>query len=642
MNLRAQSPVISRLFVGILVGIVLRWFVQADGLEGALVVSLPSLFSLSGHPLERATLVFGSGLCTSILVISTITTIFNSTAGPLLIAVSFAVGCIVGLWVIKGKALSNRAHSASRTTYIPLLFAVGALVLLGQRILNLKDIGARWWVLAHASEDNAAWLNMLGRAGTRGSIGVLDVENLGHTLPSLMWVFRQVGDFVPGSSLLSPLLSDASQMAAGILIMEALFIVASVYLACAIVCSLCKRFVTTDSFIVAFLLNVPAAVGSLLGGLLLARFGYLSALAALVGAQSLIVVLIWVDATRRPTWIALTAVFTGLSWFPIIPIVGVGVIWEIMRLVRQRGSTLRLPYLHLAALTLSLLNIVLHLQQILRRYPDVDRLQGSIWIGSQTLVTFLVVLALTASVVAWYFLPRQEIIHLIVATSIASGWLALVWFNDLLRTGGPAHYGTTKLTFIVMYMMLPLLLGLVATAVLRISGNGTSWLPALALASIASLGVTSLSNDLNNVWPRNPSEGERSQDAIAGILPLIQEAASSGSRAVVCMFVGDFEATGKWAGSYNCTRWGSSLAGVDGPNNEIFRQTILGNGIPEDNIKLLIERDFFRGVSIVTDNPERLAQLNPWGVITEARKSGGSYVVFRPSPTTYRISELTP
>ena len=642
MNLRAQSPVISRLFVGILVGVVLRWFVQADGLEGALIVSLPSLFSLSGHPLERATLVFGSGLCTSILVVSTITTVFNSTTGPLLLAASVAVGCIVGIWAIRGKALSNRAHSASRTAYVPILFAGGALLLLGQRILNLKDIGARWWVLAHASEDNAAWLNMLGRAGTRGSIGVLDVENLGHTLPSLMWVFRQIGDFVPGSSLLSPSLSDASQMAAGILIVEVLFIVASVYLACAIVCSLCKRFVTTDSFVVAFLLSVPAAVGALLGGLLLARFGYLSALAALVGAQSLIIVLIRVDATRRPPWIALTAVFTGLSWFPIIPIVGVGVIWEIMRLVRQRGSTLRLPYLHLAALALSLLNIVLHLQQILRRYPDVDRLQGSIWIGSQTLVTFFVLLALTASLVAWYFLPRQEIIHLIVATSIASGWLALVWFNDLLRTGGPAHYGTTKLTFIVMYMLFPLLLGLVATAVLRHSGAGTAWLPALALASITSLGVTSLSNDLNNVWPRNPSEGERGQDAIAGILPLIQEAASKGPRAVVCMFVGDFEATGKWAGSYNCTRWGSSLAGVDGPNNEIFRQTILGNGVPEDSIKLLIERDFFRGVSIVTDNPERLAQLNPWGVVSEARKNGGSYVVFRPSPTTYRISELTP
>lgn len=642
MNLRAQSPVISRLFVGILVGVVLRWFVQADGLEGALVVSLPSLFSLSGHPLERATLVFGSGLCTSILVISTITTIFNSTAGPLLIAVSFAVGCIVGLWVIKGKALSNRAHSASRTAYVPILFAGGALLLLGQRILNLKDIGARWWVLAHASEDNAAWLNMLGRAGTRGSIGVLDVENLGHTLPSLMWVFRQIGDFVPGSSLLSPSLSDASQMAAGILILEAVFVVASVYLACAIVCSLYRRFATTDSFIVAFLLNVPAAVGALLGGLLLARFGYLSALAALVGAQILISILLKVDIERRPTWIALAAVFTGLSWFPIIPIVAIGVVWEIARLVRQRGSISQPQFLHVAVLTLALLNIVLHLQQILRRYPDVDRLQGSIWIGSQTLVTFVVVLALTASVVAWYFLPRQEVIHLIVATSIASGWLALVWFNDLLRTGGPAHYGTTKLTFIVMYMLFPLLLGLVATAVLRHSGGGTSWLPALALSSIASLGVTSLSNDLNNVWPRNPSEGERGQDAIAGILPLIQEAASTGPRAVVCLFVGDFEATGKWAGSYNCTRWGSSLAGVDGPNNEIFRQTILGNGVPEDSIKLLIERDFFRGVSIVTDNPERLAQLNPWGVVSEARKNGGSYVVFRPSPTTYRISELTP
>jgi hypothetical protein len=508
--------------------------------------------------------------------------------------------------------------------------------------LNLKDIGARWWVLAHASEDNAAWLNMLGRAGTRGSIGVLDVENLGHTLPSLMWVFRQIGDFVPGSSLLSPSLSDASQMAAGILNLEAMLVVASVYLACAIVCSLYGRFATTDSFIVAFLLSVPAAVGALLGGLLLARFGYLSALAALVGAQILISILLKVDLETRPTWIALAAVFTGLSWFPIIPIVAIGVIWEIARLVRQRGSSSQPQFLHVAVLTLALLNIVLHLQQILRRYPDVDRLQGSIWIGSQTLVTFFVVLALTASVVAWYFLPRQEVIHLIVATSIASGWLALVWFNDLLRTGGPAHYGTTKLTFIVMYMMLPLLLGLVATAVLRHSGGGTSWLPALALASIASLGVTSLSNDLNNVWPRNPSEGERGQDAIAGVLPLIQESASRGPRAVVCMFVGDFEATGKWAGSYNCTRWGSSLAGVDGPNNEIFRQTILGNGIPEDNIKLLIQRDFFRGMSIVTDNPERLAQLNPWGLITEARNNGGSYVVFRPSPTTYRISELTP
>lgn len=631
-----------RLLIGATLGLVLRWVLQADGLEGGVIVALPVLAAWVGNPVEKAGLVFGAALSAVVIVVSTVTTIFNSTAGPILISASFLVGGVFGLKAASSHSQNSETSRRDSADFVPALLGLSALLLLGTRLWNLSDMGSRWWVLAHASEDNAAWLNMLGRAGKRGAIGVADIENLGHSIPSFMWIFRQLGDFLPGASLLSPKLSDASQMAIGVLLLEALLVAASVYLASATVVSAQHRLGNSRSFIVNFLLAAPASVGALLGGLLLARFGYLSALSALVGAQIVILILLRKSAEERSIWLALAGVFTGLSWFPIIPIVAIGLIWEMARLFRSRKTQSRFWLAKCAFLAIAAVNILLHLQQILRRYPNVDRLQGSIWIGSQTLVTFFVLLSLTATIVSWKFLPLRVVGDLVIAVAITNGWLALVWFNDLLRTGGPAHYGTTKLTFIVMFLLLPLLLGLISAVIIRQSGSSPHWLAALAISAAACLGVTSLSNDLNNVWPRNPSEGERAQDAVAGILSLIEEAASLGPKSVICLFVGDFEATGKWAGSYNCTRWGSSLAGVDGPNNEGFRQTILGNGVPDETIGLLARRGFFNGVAIVTDNPERLAQINPWGIVSTSRESGGKYVVFRPDPTSFDISSLTP
>lgn len=625
-----------------LVGILLCWFVQADGLEGIFIIAIPSLFALKGHPIEGVALVFGAGLSTSILLISTVTTVFNSTIGPLPIACSLLLGLVAGAALLQRGCRSSALPRNALADLIPILFGSGALLLLGHRLLDLKDIGSRWWVLAHASEDNAAWLNMLGRSASRGSLGVADVENLGHTLPGILWVFRQVGDFLPGTSLLSPPISDANQMAVGVLFLEALLIAVSVYLSSATVCTVYLRLASTSSAFFALILATPAALGTFLGGLVLARYGYLSALAALVGAQALLLTLVRTRQANRPIWIAGISVVTGLSWFPVIPIVAIGLILEITRIVRIRGLGLRTRFLQMAVLSLSLLNIVLHLQQILRRYPDVDRLQGSFWIGSQNLVILFVIVAIAAIGLALQLLPHNDVYPLIAAVSVTIGWLAIVWFNDLIRTGGPAHYGTTKLTFVVMYSLLPLLGALLSVVVVNAFNMSTSWLPALGMSAILSLGLASLSNDANSLWPRNPTEEERKQNALFEVLPLIQKAASSAPRSVICLFVGDFEATGKWSASYGCTRWGSSLAGVDGPKNELFRQTILGNGVPEDNIRLLVEQAFFRGVAIVTDNPERLAQLNPWGVISEGRKGDGTYIVFRPSPATYRISDLTP
>jgi hypothetical protein len=220
--------------------------------------------------------------------------------------------------------------------------------------------------------------------------------------------------------------------------------------------------------------------------------------------------------------------------------------------------------------------------------------------------------------------------------------LALVWFNDLVRTGGPAHYGTTKLTFVIMYGLLALVFALTALGVLSRFAQGSEVATALALAGICSVGVTSLSNDFNALWPKKPSTEELSQNAVVGILPLIAKAATRTPPSVVCLFVGDFEATGVWRGSYPCTRWGSSLSGVDGPRNEAFRQVILGNADPLVVIPGLIESNFFDRSIIVTDNPERLKSLDPWGIISSAAPTRARFVVFRPTPRVIPLAKVVP
>jgi hypothetical protein len=164
---------------------------------------------------------------------------------------------------------------------------------------------------------------------------------------------------------------------------------------------------------------------------------------------------------------------------------------------------------------------------------------------------------------------------------------------------------------------------------------------AFCLAAASTVGVTALSNDPNSTWPRKPTAEELGQNPVLGILPLIQEAAKGTPSSVLCMFVGDFEARAVWDGSYPCNRWGSSLAGVDGPDSESYRQVILGNAPPEPTIASLRKSGFFEDVAIVTDNPERLSELDPWGITTAARAGNGVFVVFRPDPVTIRIQDLS-
>jgi hypothetical protein len=551
---------------------------------------------------------------------------------------------MVALSVLFRKSLSYEdRRKRSLSDLLPGAYLTMAGFFFASRFHTVKDLNERWWLLTNTSEDNAAWLNMAARAAVKNSIAVEDIQNLGHTLPSAMWLLHRVGDLLSGDSVLTSGVTDPSDMAAGILIFEALLISISVCLASAIVVRVTRHFSIQRPFVVNLFLSMPAVASALLGGLVLARFGYLSALAALVGIQSIAVILLSTNVKHRSLWLALAALTTGLSWFPIIPVVLLGLVFNIARDVRAVRSSWQLGHvLQMLVAIVCAIALFEHLRQILRRYPDVDRLQGSMWIGSENMLTFFVVFLVAGIVVTSTFLNGTLKSRLIIAFGITTGWLALVWFNDLVRTGGPAHYGTTKLTFVIMYGLLALLFALTALGVLSRFAQGSELAAAFAIAGICSVGVTSLSNDFNALWPRKPSTEEVSQNAIVGILPLISKAAAKTPLSVVCLFVGDFEASGVWQGSYPCTRWGSSLSGVDGPRNEAFRQVILGNADPQGVIPELIESNFFDRSFIVTDNPERLKSLDPWGIISSAEPAGARFVVFRPSPRVIPLAKIVP
>jgi hypothetical protein len=340
-------------------------------------------------------------------------------------------------------------------------------------------------------------------------------------------------------------------------------------------------------------------------------------------------------------FVVAVALLTGLSWFPIIPIILIGLIFLGVVMFQDREE----PWFCTKVALLTSISLVwailgIHLFRLLRRYPDVDRLQGVMWIGSQNLVAFFVILLLTATLLSAQYVEERLRVTVLASLGIPAAWLSLVWFNDLLRTGDPGHYGTTKLTFVVMYGLMPIALAVVMVSGVLLSRLGPSVLVAFCFAAGSTVGVTALSNDSTSQWPRKPTEEEIGQNPVIGRLALLEEAAQGTPSSVICMLVGDFEATGAWAASYNCNRWGSSLAGVDGPASESFRQVLLGNSLPQPSIRSLRKSGFFNDIAIVTDNPERFIELDPWGVATAARKGNGVFVYFRPGPVTISIRDL--
>lgn len=617
--------------------------IGASGLERVFVVLLPTLLAIFGRDLVDVLSAVGTALGAVVVAVAVVTTFSGWSIDGWWMALAGASGLTA--WAMLSHSRDSFPSSRMpRVILIPNLIFAAVVLFFVVRFRQISDTNSRWWLLSQTSEDNAAWLNMIGRAASKTTISSMDVDNLGHTLPSLMWIIRRFGETVGGQSLLTSPIGNASHMAASILVLEALMISVCVFLSAAIAVLLCERREGVEGLLIPLIFAVPAALGSFLGGLVLARIGYLSAIVAMLGLQVIALLIIRLKpGPSRTLWVSLACLVTGLSWFPIIPIVAIGLIATCVhhaKATSHLGITLRA--LPMATCLLFFTLLVTHLLQLLVRYPDVDRLQGSMWIGSENLLTFFILLGLISLWIGLMDLDDHLRESILLYMSTAVGWLALVWINDLVRAGGPGHYGTTKLTFVVQYGLFPLLCSLTLIGFLKQVKSGSRLMTTTVLSALTCVAVTGVSNDPNGQWPRKPTVEEINQSPVIGILPLISKAAEGNASTVICLFVGDFEATGVWRGSYPCTRWGSSLSGVDRPSNEDFRQVILGAADPAIVLPKLIDRGFLDDAVIVTDKPERLKELDPWGIISAAEERGARLVAFRPTPQFIALPKVLP
>ena len=327
------------------------------------------------------------------LALAVSTTIFGRGIDSNLLSILLIIGALGGGVHLILRLRLTSGYQKRQQGVVPLVYSSLVLLFFALRLRLVDDGSSRWWLLTQISEDNAAWLNMANQVGNLDEITPSVTKNLGHTMPLLLWCLTRLVRLLPGSTsptTLNPLISDEVIL---ILRLNVLLIAIGAFLAASLVDTVLELAIPTKHSLIRVLAGVPAVVGSVLCGMVLSRFGYLSALMALVLFQATLLLIIRQKNAHHPLLIPSGLLLVGLAWFPMIPISTLGLIIFLIFQWRRKSPSWpnRKIIGSLAAIACITVQLT-HLAQLLRRYPDVDRAQGSMWIASQNMMPLFLAL----------------------------------------------------------------------------------------------------------------------------------------------------------------------------------------------------------------------------------------------------------
>jgi hypothetical protein len=427
------------------------------------------------------------------------------------------------------------------------------------------------------AEDNAAWISALSTTSSNGPIRVdpTVVDTFGPVVVVVLAAVRlAVG--VAGLGVPGPAADGLALMATFAWLVALAPLVSLV---------LVSRVLRSGRFLRGLLAWFVTAAVLAAQALVLVTYGFMSG----VLAAMLLVVAVSLLADIRPSvqgwwrlsaWggVALVVFAAGASWFPIVPLGGVGVaVWTVAAVTPAVFRSQPPAWIQAAlASAAGLLIAELLYQQIhaaLTCCGGADPLIAADGAVPET-AGAVVGLALALIALGWLAVPSGERHYqpaLLGTLLVILGYVVVLAALEASRTTGGPHYGGKKLLYIVVGTWIVVAVIDILVSQAR-AGRPLYMSLALGLAVLASVSVQGgpVFAAVQSHWPAPPL-------AVPAWATAVRDSVSPGDR-VACLST-EAPAPGSDPASldaYRCSRWAQSVAGAESADALAWRFALLG------------------------------------------------------------------
>jgi hypothetical protein len=481
------------------------------------------------------------------------------------------------LLLLLGRRLGSRLNPGRTGALVEVIAALSSLILALRFVARVSPLGSNGAGLFVTTEDNDAWINLVGVSHNAHGVTELTGSSIGAFGPVVATYLAAVR--AASSRVLSPTLPLSSSpkvvLAAYCLLIASAPIVAALIL---------RRLFHLCSAIVALLVWTSATVLIVSSCIVWMGYGSLSAIIAILlilAAAYLVSIRPRLEDRRtQVAWLASTVLLfgAGSAWVALVPLAGAAIAVCCFPVVSFALGDFRRRIPVASALLLTAAAMELELLQQYRDVVDPIGGQHTLFVAggatpSVSGATQALILVLLFALV-WlssskerlrglssergFLTPLAWLVAYVVAVLVVSAW----------QTGIAAGYGPTKLQFVVAGVWVPL----ATVEIVSRLDFGRSQLSMVAIIVVAVLWVGAIENGpvyyaAASHWP-TPAAKTAWYDTV-------EREVAHGNR-VLCLPVGALAPDPNALDVWDCSRFASSVQSKDDSVANIWRSVALG------------------------------------------------------------------